>query len=227
MTYVVNELFETWQGEGVHMGEHAFFIRLVGCDQSCHFCDSAQTWHKDYLDKSVNKKMTASEIADEIELFHGQIIVITGGEPALWNLEPLCEELNERFPGKALHIETAGHHEIKGGWRFDWITLSPKPFASKPLVSMLHKANELKIIVEGEESIEYLNSIERVVGQVVWLHPEWSKRNSPEVLSIINREVKINKHKPRAGYQLHKLYNVDKLDTRSDKRFIPLGGVNG
>lgn len=226
MKYVVNELFETWQGEGIHMGQHAFFIRLVGCDQSCHFCDSAQTWHKDYLDRSVNKAMSASQIADEIEMFTGRIIVITGGEPSLYDLEPLCEELNDRFPGKSIHIETAGHHLIDT-WRIDWITLSPKPFATLPLPEMLNRADEIKIIVEGQETIIYLESLNLPVGQVVWLHPEWSKRNDPAVLSLINDAVKNSRHNPRAGYQLHKLYNVDRLDPRSEKRFIPLGGING
>ena len=226
MKYVVNELFETWQGEGVHMGSHAFFIRLVGCDQSCHFCDSAQTWHKEYLDRSVNKAMTASEMADEIESFQGRIIVITGGEPTLYDLEPLCKELNERFPGKSIHIETAGHHLIDT-WRIDWITLSPKPFATLPLPAMLARADELKIIVEGQESIDYLESLPYPQSSVVWLHPEWSKRNDSEVLKLISDTVKTSKHKPRAGYQLHKLYNVDKMDERADKRFIPLGGING
>lgn len=223
MTYVVNEVFDTFQGEGVYAGQSAFFIRLQGCDQSCPWCDSAGTWHKDWIDRSRLKRISAAELADMASVSKSEIVVITGGEPTLWDLVPLCASL--RDAGKRIHLETAGHHDSKAV--FDWITVSPKIEAKLPTEHMLNTCNEFKCIITDPADIELnLNTVlsyANIKDKPVWLHPEWSKRNDPEVLSAICKTVA--KHRNvRAGYQLHKLYNVDKLDPRADDRLIPLGG---
>ena len=65
MKYPVYERFYTWQGEGVHLGRAAYFIRLYGCPQSCPWCDSAGTWHRDYRPDSVTL-MDAHELAEVV-----------------------------------------------------------------------------------------------------------------------------------------------------------------
>ena len=218
--YVVNEHFRAFQGEGVHMGLDCYFVRLHGCDQSCHFCDSAGTWHPNF--KAPHPRMTGDEIAEialtSLKAYEGQFVVVTGGEPTLYDLTELRDALHAR--GLKMHLETAGHHPIPDG--VDWITLSPKLFATPPLPENLERANEFKIIVE-----DYVGAWEGIKlcsnrNGVVWLHPEWSKRNDPEVLEMICGFVR--RCEVRAGYQLHKLYQVDQRDPNSDKRRIPLGG---
>ena len=54
--YPVNETFLSWQGEGVHLGRKAFFIRLQGCPVKCAWCDSASTWHPQFVPKQVRKE---------------------------------------------------------------------------------------------------------------------------------------------------------------------------
>ena len=44
MKYPVMEHFYTIQGEGVHTGKPAYFIRLAGCDVGCVWCDVKESW---------------------------------------------------------------------------------------------------------------------------------------------------------------------------------------
>jgi organic radical activating enzyme len=222
--YAVNEAFASIQGEGCHMGKACGFIRLQGCDQACPWCDSAGTWHKNYLEKTPKKE--AAEILDTLPTGL-PFVVVTGGEPTLWDLHPLVEAIHAR--GMQAHLETAGHHPIRG--RFDWITVSPKPFAAHPLPDNLHKAHEYKLIVEGPGSLAASRAAIQggPYGVPIWLHPEWSKREDDEVKRVIIETVLREGEPYRAGWQLHKLYRADALSPTSAKRLIPLGGnpLNG
>ena len=88
----VYERFHSWQGEGVHLGKSAFFIRLHGCPIHCSWCDSAGTWHPDHRPESVDH-MDPQELADEAFLSCPEIVVITGGEPAIHDLQDLAYQL--------------------------------------------------------------------------------------------------------------------------------------
>lgn len=221
-TYPVHEMFDTFQGEGDHMGKAAFFVRLYGCPVQCTFCDSAGTWHPDYIPKGI-LRLTAEQIVREIaDRTYSNIVVVTGGEPAIHKLQELTTELWKcDFRS---HLETSGAYEITGLW--DWVTLSPKR-AAMPLVSNLCRAHEFKVIVEKPEDLEfYIGFLSgKVKDKSIWLHPEWSQRSNPAVLKAISDAVKFNPWRMtlRAGYQLHKLYNVDALDPGS-RPLVPLGG---
>lgn len=219
MKYPIYEHFKAFQGEGCHMGRAAYFIRLYGCPLQCKWCDSAGTWHKDWVPNRIEKM-------DEVEIFRlfnndNGFVVLTGGEPAIFNLLPLTDYIKSHsyIP---IHLETSGAFPIKGD--IDWITVSPK-WSKLPLVENLEKANEIKIIVENPDSVRDWVKIIGKLNIPVWLHPEWSQRNNPEILDLISNYVKRYGGNFRAGYQLHKLYNVDLLDKNS-KPLIPLGGTN-
>lgn len=218
MSFSINEHFFAFQGEGVHMGRSAFFVRVNGCPVKCLWCDSAQTWHKDYFDGQKHKNKTVAEILDAIGDDCPEFIVATGGEPALYDWTRLIEK--SIYP---VHIETSGGFKLKG--QFDWVTVSPKT-EKPPIKENYKKANEIKIIVEDTRSImRWENELtEHCPDLPVWLHPEWGSRNDPKVLGIISDFVKngyaLNY---RAGYQIHKLYKVDSLDERTVKP-APLGG---
>jgi 7-carboxy-7-deazaguanine synthase len=96
----------------------------------------------------------------------------------------------------------------------------------------LAEAHELKIIVEDENSIgKWVAELEgRYQTDQVWLHPEWSLLNDEArgeegkaVLSLISEWVKEHGKPYRAGYQLHKVYEVDQQDPGS-RPLVPLGG---
>lgn len=224
MKYPVHERFYTWQGEGVHLGRAAYFVRLYGCPQECPWCDSAGTWHAGYRPDKV-QLLSAQDIAAcvERESPAGAVVVVTGGEPILFDLAPVVNELQALR--RKVHLETSGIAELRGD--LDWVTLSPKPFGQLPLPSVVARADEVKIIVHDVADIEA--GLETLAGlrdeAVIWLHPEWSKARERDasVLNAITRAVKENP-RLRAGYQMHKLYRADDLDAGSVKTLVPLGG---
>lgn len=228
--YPVTERFFTFQGEGDHMGRSAFFIRTYGCPVHCPWCDSAGTWHPKFVPDHIHR-ISAITLSEEVKRAAPLFVVVTGGEPAAHDLTELTTELAKC--GYPVHLETSGALPIRGA--FSWITVSPKKW-KMPLAENINAASEFKIIVESKEDIYvYLDAIlkaefdsrTRHVGgrkSSIWLHPEWSRRNDPEVLNAISEAVKHDaSFRLRAGYQLHKLYKVDSLDPRSAP-LVPLGG---
>lgn len=219
----VNECFYTFQGEGVHMGRAAFFVRTQGCDQGCWFCDAASTWHRDWIPDDV-ERLTPEDVCVRVEAGsdRGAIVVLTGGEPCLYNLAPTIELLHHL--GRYVAVETAGHRPIPAN--VDWITLSPKPFATHPTRENVHRADEFKIIVSDEQSLrDGLDCIEGHNDHCrIWLHPEWSSRKqaAPIIVEAVKRYPEL-----RAGYQIHKLYMADLEDPAARKEPVPLGGVGG
>jgi 7-carboxy-7-deazaguanine synthase len=207
----IHECFYTWQGEGVHMGRAAFFIRTFGCPVQCPWCDAAGTWHPDFIPDKVDK-IDPHTLAAIAEASGCEFVVITGGEPAIHDLSELTRELKAR--GLPAHIETSGAFLLKG--EFDWVTVSPK-WGKIPRPECLEAANELKLIVEDKDSIDrWMNFLgPHSHFQHIWLHPEWSKRDDPVILQSISEWVKARGYPFRAGWQLHKCYNVDALDPRA------------
>ncbi len=219
MTYPVNETFLSWQGEGIHLGRKAFFIRLQGCPVRCTWCDSASTWHPNHVPKDI-RKLSADALAAEAAAAQPEFVVITGGEPCIHDLNALIAALNKvKLPA---HLETCGAYPVAAG--FAWVTVSPK-WNKPPIAEALAQANELKVIVEDAESIgKWLATLGGVWPcPTVWLHPEWSQRANPAVLRAITDAVKTFGAPLRAGWQMHKPYAADSLDTRS-RPPAPLGG---
>lgn len=203
----VNDIFYSFQGEGMAMGMAAFFIRLQGCPLRCHWCDSVQTW-----DGKSGRSFTPQALADMAAKTPAQIVVITGGEPAIHDLQPLTQAL--KAVGKRVHIETSGAFSLRG--TFDWITLSPK-LAKLPLPENVRQADEFKIIVDSPAAIdEWIDLLSPISARckAIWLHPEWSQHRSPTICAAIVTAVKKRAGLVRAGIQLHKYYAADEFDGR-------------
>lgn len=145
------EAFYTLQGEGFHQGRAAYFIRLAGCDVGCVWCDVKESW-----DKDLYPLQTVEEIVAEAKKYPGKLIVITGGEPTLYNLERLTKTLQQE--GFETNIETSGSHPLSGVW--NWICLSPKKF-KPPLPAILNRANELKIIIFNKSDFAWAKNMLR------------------------------------------------------------------
>lgn len=230
-TYPVHEVFHTFQGEGIHLGKAAFFIRLHGCPLHCPWCDSAGTWHKDYKPEGL-ARLDASTLALMAVETKADIVVVTGGEPCIHNLHDLTTELRVR--GLRCHLETSGAFPISGAW--DWITVSPKDLtvgghSMQP--GAMAVADEFKIIVDTPavpeqwafkfKENEALRASRPFKNGNVWLHPEWSQREVPDILGAIGEAVKAHPRLFRAGWQMHKPYRIDFRDNRS-RLPVPLGG---
>jgi organic radical activating enzyme len=193
----VMEDFYTIQGEGGNTGYAAYFIRLGGCDVGCHWCDVKESWNP-----TLHPLTPISEVVNKALSFKARSIVITGGEPLLYNLEPLTQRLKES--GLKVFLETSGAYSLSGN--FDWVCLSPKKF-KKPLVSVLQRADELKVIVFNKSDFEWAEQFRIQVGAncLLFLQPEWSK--SEQMLPQIIDFVKENPHW-RISLQTHKYMNI-------------------
>ncbi len=209
--YPVYETFHSWQGEGVHLGRSAFFIRTFGCPVHCPWCDSAGTWHRDHIPEQIARR-TVEDLVGEAIQAAGDFVVITGGEPAIHDLQPLTVAL--RTAGLRVHLETSGAFPLRGD--FDWITVSPKRWRV-PMDGVLEHAAEIKLVLEKPDDLDfYWKLIARSVRcESVWLHPEWSQHRNGELLRFITSEVKKRGAPFRAGWQMHKLYSADHFDPRA------------
>lgn len=167
MQLPIMEHFYTIQGEGFHQGRAAYFVRLGGCDVGCTWCDVKDSW-----DADKHPMTDLEELVKTIRNTPAKIVVITGGEPLMHDLQVLTHLLHAA--GLKTHIETSGAHPLSGQW--DWICLSPKKFKA-PLPEILPFANELKVVVFNKSDFDWA---EKYAAQVsadckCYLQPEWDK----------------------------------------------------
>ena len=127
----VMEQFYTLQGEGYYQGQAAYFVRLGGCDVGCVWCDVKESWEEE---KHPLQKV--QDLVSNIKRTSAKIVVVTGGEPLLHDLNELTGQLKKE--GLRTHLETSGSSPLTGRW--DWITLSPKKFKA-PLPEVIPYAN--------------------------------------------------------------------------------------
>ena len=168
-TYPVMEAFATVQGEGAHTGTPSWFIRLGGCDVGCVWCDVKESW-----DADAHPRQSVEELVAAAADSGRKTVVVTGGEPAMYDLTPLSEAL--RAAGLQAHIETSGAHPLTGTW--DWITLSPKKFkACREDVYPL--ADELKAVVYHRSDMDWAAEHAEHVREdcALFLQPEWDRRD--------------------------------------------------
>ncbi len=89
MSLPVMEHFYTIQGEGFHQGKAAYFIRLAGCDVGCVWCDVKESW-----EAGKHPVFDVRRLRSEVEKTPARMVVITGGEPLMQNLDELTKELH-------------------------------------------------------------------------------------------------------------------------------------
>lgn len=193
----VMEHFYTLQGEGFHQGKAAYFIRLGGCDVGCVWCDVKDSW-----DADKHPMLEVGSLRLEVGKTPAEIVVITGGEPLMYNLDKLTKELQSA--GLKTHIETSGAYPLSGSW--DWICLSPKKFKA-PLPEILQHANELKVIIFNKSDFEWAEKYAALVSSQCkfYLQPEWSK--AADVMPMIIDYIKAHPQW-ELSLQIHKYINV-------------------
>lgn len=191
------EDFYTIQGEGAFQGQAAYFIRLGGCDVGCVWCDVKESW-----DATAHPLVSIDDITQRAQKGGGKIAVVTGGEPAHYDLWDLTKKLHDA--GMRTHIETSGAYEIRGDW--DWVCLSPKKF-KVPVSSSYPLANELKVVVYNKSDLLWAEEHEAKVSEhcLLYLQPEWSKEK--EMVPLIVEYVKSNP-RWRISLQVHKYMNI-------------------
>ncbi len=193
----VMEAFYTIQGEGFHQGKAAFFIRLAGCDVGCQWCDVKASWDTEGFPRYSSEQLV------EMALHHPSgLVVITGGEPLMYDLSSLTKHL--RKAGFEINLETSGAYPFSGTW--DWVCVSPKKFKS-PLDEVMPEADELKIIVYNNDDFEWAESYRRRVRKAcrLYLQPEWDKMS--KMMPAIVKYIKMH---PSWGISLqtHKFMDI-------------------
>jgi len=193
----VMESFYTIQGEGNHQGKAAYFVRLGGCDVGCVWCDVKESW-----EMSAHPLRDIAALIDEIPAGVSPIVVVTGGEPLMHDLNSLTTAIHAR--GLKAHLETSGSHPLTGDW--DWICLSPKKFKS-PLEEVIRQSDELKVVIYHSSDFEWGEKfVDRLKPScLTYLQPEWSR-----AIQILPSMIEYIKKHPRwiMSLQVHKYIQV-------------------
>lgn len=197
-TLPIVESFYSIQGEGFNTGKPAYFIRIGGCDVGCRWCDSKESWNYSRFPQIAIENI----VADALK-YPARAIVLTGGEPLNFPLDPLCNLLKKN--GFTIFLETSGSSQFSG--RFDWICLSPKK--GKPPVDqqIYQMADELKIIVENDSDFIWGEECRKLVKNncLLLFQPEWSK-----IKIVVPQIVEYVKEHPdwNISLQAHKFMNI-------------------
>lgn len=197
MLLPVMEEFYTIQGEGFNTGKAAYFIRIGGCDVGCHWCDVKESW-----DANIHPLSPITDVISRVQEWKAESVVVTGGEPLIYNLDVLTKALKEK--NIATFIETSGAYPLSGQW--DWICLSPKK-TMKPLPELYRQASELKVIIFNQHDFKWATEeAEKVSPDChLFLQPEWSRHQ--QLLPQIIDYVKANP-RWRISLQTHKFMNI-------------------
>ena len=193
----VMEKFYTIQGEGHYSGQPFYFIRLGGCDVGCHWCDVKESW-----DHNQHQFIEVDDLIKDVKEYTSNV-VITGGEPLMWNLSELTKRFKEN--NIKLHLETSGAYEMSGNW--DWVCLSPKK-KMLPKQEIYSKANELKVIIYNNDDFKFaIQESEKVSSECkLFLQPEWSKF---DLMKDKIAQFVMNNKNWNISLQIHKYMEID------------------
>ncbi len=193
----VMEHFYTLQGEGAWTGTAAYFVRLAGCDVGCHWCDVKESWGVENTQYSP-----VADMIEWIQAAEADRVVITGGEPTIYDLSLLTQRLQDLQI--QVHIETAGPHPLVG--QFDWITLSPKKFL-QPDPRIYPRVDELKVVIYNRHDFEWATQhAERCPTHTqLFLQPEWDRREqmTPLIVDYVKQHPQW-----RISLQTHKYLDI-------------------
>jgi len=189
----VTTIFYSIQGEGVNVGKASIFIRLYGCNLDCSFCD-------DHLHKGAYQEHSFEDILKKIKIYPSKEIIITGGEPSIYDLNKFIEFMQSH--NYNISVETNGY-KFENIQQANWITYSPKDWNN------IHTTgyNELKCIVNINSDIQPLLDLE--IEQLIFIQAENNfdtihERNSNHCLELVKRYPKF-----RLSIQIHKFLGVE------------------
>lgn len=203
----INEIFWSFQGEGLRVGVPSVFLRFAGCSIQCPYCDTKISWKSD-----AGTSLSVEEIISEIEKYKKKYpqsqVVITGGEPLEQDLSEITAALKKK--NNFLSIETNGIHFQD--LPVDWWTVSPKDvsdyFIQQDLVKRI---NEIKLVVNKNLTIDVIKRVRRMmpVSVPIFLQPEGNDKNRYiNTFSLFKQCLEEKLENTRCGIQLHKVYEV-------------------
>ena len=193
----IMEFFYTIQGEGFYSGRAAFFIRIAGCDVGCVWCDVKDSW-----DSEKHPLQSIDFLIEQIVTSRTDFVVITGGEPAMYDLTTLTNRLKDI--NVEIAMETSGCYDLVG--HINWYCFSPKKFKA-PVEQAYKLASELKVVISHPSDFQWAESHAEKVNSSckLYLQTEWSKQERflPEIIEYVK-----NNPKWRISLQTHKFMNI-------------------
>ena len=197
IAYPLMESFYTIQGEGFNTGKATYFLRLGGCDVGCVWCDVKDSWTP-----GDHPNVDIEEMLRRVKESGADKVVVTGGEPAMYDLSPLTILLKKN--NLDCYIETSGAYRLTGNW--DWICVSPKKF-KLPLPEVLDSASEIKVIVYNISDFEWAEKNALLVNNncLLYLQPEYSvlEKVLPQIIDYVKANTRW-----RISLQTHKLMGI-------------------
>ncbi len=199
----ISEIFWSAQGEGVHSGRPAIFIRLSGCSLRCPYCDTRDAWGGG-LDMSPRE--IAAAVAGLQAAAPRSRVVITGGEPLEQDLRGLVAALKRRHGFVA--VETNGLHFQD--LPFDWWTVSPKDAAAYRVHPRLwERASEFKLLVTPALDLALVKKIRERTPAPVVLQPErHDRRRYRRTFAFFKACARAGLADVRLGLQLHTVFRI-------------------
>jgi organic radical activating enzyme len=192
VTYRINEIFYSLQGEGVRVGTPNIFIRFAGCNLRCSRPSEGFDCDTEF---ASGMDMTAQDVLNMIAKYPCENIILTGGEPSLQIDAELIDALKDYY----LAIETNGTESLPQG--IDWICCSPKTAEHTLRVG---KVDELKYVRDVGQGIpKPILKADHYLISPAW-HPEGLH---PETLHHCMELVKQNPTW-RLSAQYHKVWSI-------------------
>ena len=189
----VTTIFYSVQGEATNTGIPSIFVRLFGCNLECSFCD-------DLLHTDKYTDYTYEDVLEEIKQYPGKDIIITGGEPSIYDLNEFINFLHEH--GYTVSIESNGY-KFENIKKANWITYSPKDWNSIHTTGF----NELKCIVNTNSNIQALLDLN--IEQTIFIQAE-NYVETPNMTNIAHCIELVKKYPQfRLSVQTHKFLGVD------------------
>jgi 7-carboxy-7-deazaguanine synthase len=158
----VSEIFQSIQGETTHAGRPCAFVRVVGCDRRCRYCDTSYAWQG-------GTPMSVDEILEALSSFKARFVTLTGGEPMLQPETPeLCRHL--LAAGWEVALETHGQaplDEVPAGVRRIVDVKTPGSGAEDRLfvnLTTLRAGDEVKFVLTSEADFHWAVAVCRRFG---------------------------------------------------------------
>ncbi|MGB2371857.1 MAG: 7-carboxy-7-deazaguanine synthase QueE, partial [Flavobacteriales bacterium] len=159
--------------------------------------DVKESWNAD-----LHPPTEIHNMIDQILAYPSKTVVVTGGEPLMWNMQPLTDCLHNN--GMSVHIETSGAYPLSGD--FDWICLSPKK-NNPPQDAIIPLTNELKVIIHNLNDFKWAEQYADKCSSncKLYLQPEWSKVQEmmPHITDYVMKHPKWN-----VSLQTHKYMGI-------------------
>ncbi|MGV6830566.1 MAG: 7-carboxy-7-deazaguanine synthase QueE [bacterium] len=188
----VTTIFCSIQGEATHIGKSTIFIRLYGCNLDCSFCD-------DLLHTKSYTPYSYDDIMDEISQYKTKHIIITGGEPSIYDLNEFIHFLQKHKYYVSIETNGFNFENIK---QANWITYSPKDWSK----IHLDYCDEYKFVVNHKSNIEPI--LELKTEKPIYIQAE----NFVETPNMVNIQycMEIVKKYPKfkLSVQLHKFLQI-------------------